>query len=277
MDISCDELLELRRNAYIACTNLYMEKNNVVGIFGDGVSVSGDHALPLALIYGCGLVPVPIEGVDAEVFKFGNSIDTDDLCDVIKSTLIYLTTDKCPLLYSSRMYVCTNYCYDFCRQLKHATTKPIFFFDVTKKNSSDQKMQEHNLLKELCSIYHCEYSEEKKQAAEEKLCRIEKILERLENYSDLGSDILFLLRYYTPYITDLNERAAFFTKLEIETNCTEEKKERPIIRSLCPRGNYRKILAQYDSEHVLIRRAFSNCAVGYDNCILSRNTKNYGY
>lgn len=274
MGIDCEALLDLRRNAYVECTNLYLEKNNVLGVFADAVSLSGDVSLPLAEIYACGVVPIPIEGIDSAIFEYGSE---EDVCDVIKSTLIYLKTDKCPLLYSSKMYVISNNCYAFLQSIKNASSKKIFSFDVTKKNSSDKKVQVEKMISCLCENYSCKYSETAKNEAEEKLNFIEKVLQSLEDYSALTSEELFLLRYFTPYITDLNARVEFFKKLERETSFNSEKRKRKIIRSLCPRGTYKKILERHASDDVVIHRAFSHCDTGYENCPLSKDTENFSY
>lgn len=274
MIIDCEKLLDLRRNAYVECSNLFIEKNNVLGIFGDGIFNSINTNIPLAEIYACGLVPIPIEGIDSAIFEFG---DEKDFCDVIRSTLIYLKTDKCPLLFSSRMFVVTNSCYDFLYAIKNTSEKKVFSFDVTKKNLNDQKTQIERLILELCDVYQVSFSDDLKIKAEKKLNYIESVLQKLENYSNLKTEELFLLRYFTPYMTNLDERVKLFENLETQINFASEKKSRRVLRALCPRGNYKSILKHFGGDDVMIKRAFSKCEIGYEKCILSKGTLKYGY
>ena len=90
---------ELRREAYIDATLRMQANDNIIGVFGSAYSEAQSPVIDEAIIYGCGLVPVPIVGVDAFIFKHGDY----PACDAIKSTMVYLTTQKCPLLYSSKM------------------------------------------------------------------------------------------------------------------------------------------------------------------------------
>ena len=110
IDISFLE--NLRREAYVEAAENYLSSANVIGIFGED--------LPLDILYAYGLLPVPCEGTDSAIFKFG---DMENICDVIRSSVIYLKTDKCPILFSCSMYLIENTCTVFFNKLKENTDK----------------------------------------------------------------------------------------------------------------------------------------------------------
>ena len=60
-------------------------------------------------------------GLDSHIFSFGEY----DGCDLVKSTIIYLKTEKCPLLFSAKMYVVEDFCDHFIESLQGETEKPI--------------------------------------------------------------------------------------------------------------------------------------------------------
>ena len=257
MSIDKDFLIELRRNAYVECTENYLSTNTVVGIFGDG--------LPEELFYACGTVPVPIEGVDSHIFKFGKEGEWDNFCSVIKSTLIYLTTQKCPILYSCRMYVLEDFCYNFTTTLKAKTEKPVLIYK-----------DDESLIQTLCKVYGTHYNEDLRQRAKCDLEYIRNVLEKLTFYSDISTEELFLLEFYSKYMINLSERKKYFEVLEKEVSFYEEKRDRNKIFSLCPRGNYKSICVDENIINRRILRVFRNADYGYSNCIfLSKNKKNY--
>ena len=255
MIIDKDFLVELRRNAYVECTENYLSTNTIVGIFGDD--------LPEELFYACGTVPIPIEGVDSHIFKFGKDGEWAGLCDVIKSTLIYLTTQKCPILYSCKMYVLENVCVNFTNALKANTEKPVLVYD-----------EEDCLIKTLCEVYGTHYDESLRQSAKCDLDYIKNILEKLTYYSSLSTEELFLLEFYSKYMTSLSDRKKYFEALERMISFNKEKNEVKEILSLCPRGNYKSICE--GAPNTRITRVFDVADYGYANCIYACNKeKNY--
>lgn len=255
--IDKDFLVEARRNAYIECTENYLSSNTVVGLFGDD--------LPEELFYACGLIPVPIEGVDPHIFKFGKEEEGEGFCDVIKSTLIYLTTQKCPILYSCKMYVLEDFCKNFSNILKANTEKPVLIYKT-----------ENELIKTLCQVYGTQYNEETRQKAKQDLDYIKSVLEKLAYHSDIEAEELFLLKFYSKYMTNLSERRKYFETIEKEVNFIKEKNERKEVFCLCPRGNYKYICEDANLKNTKITRVFQNADYGYKNCIFEcKKEKNY--
>ena len=257
MQIDKDFLVDLRRNAYVECTDNYLSSNTVVGIFGDG--------LPEELFYACGVVPIPIEGVDSHIFKFGKEGEGDGFCSVIKSTLIYLTTQKCPILYSCKMYVLEDVCANFTNALKSNTEKPILVYKC-----------ETELIQTLLEVYGTHYDEASRQNAKNDLDYIRSVLEKLTYYSSLSTEELFLLEFYSKYMTCLSDRKKYFEALEKKVSFHKEKNNIKKTLSLCPRGNYKSICDE--APKTRITRVFDNAEYGYTNCIFEckkeRNYKN---
>ena len=116
---------DLRREAYVDATLRMQADDNIVGVFGSAYSEAQSPVIDEALIYSCGLVPVPIVGVDAFIFKHGDY----PACDAIKSTMVYLTTQKCPLLYSSKMYVLDGCCPAVETAFRQCTQKTVHIYN----------------------------------------------------------------------------------------------------------------------------------------------------
>ena len=255
MQIDKDFLVDLRRNAYVECTENYLSSNTVAGIFGDG--------LPEELFYACGVVPIPIEGVDSHIFKFGKEGEGDGFCSVIKSTLIYLTTQKCPILYSCKMYVLEDVCANFTNALKSNTEKPILVYKC-----------ETELIQTLLEVYGTHYDEASRQNAKNDLDYIKSVLEKLTYYSALSTEELFLLEFYSKYMTCLSDRKKYFEALEKEVSFHKEKNNIKKTLSLCPRGNYKSICDE--APKTRITRVFDNAEYGYTNCIFEcKKERNY--
>ena len=255
--IDKDFLIELRRNAYIECTENFLESNTVVGIFGD--------RLPEHVFYACGVVPVPIEGVDSHIFKFGKENEGEGFCDVIKSTLIYLTTQKCPILYSCKMYVLENACNSFIEVLKANTKKPVAVY----KNDEE-------LLQILCNVYGTNYNETIKENAKTDLDYIKNILTKIKYYSDISTEELFLLEFYSKYMMDLKMRRKYFEQLEKTINFSITKREIKKLPCICPRGNYKAVCREIKDSNTIIERMCDGTKMadyGYANCIFDCTKK----
>ena len=252
-------LIEARRNAYIECTENYLSSNTIVGVFGDDI--------PLELFYACGTVPVPMEGVDPHIFKFGKVGEWQDTCDVIKSTLIYLTTQKCPILYSCKMYVLQNNCQRFIDAIKANTEKPVLVYN-----------DEAQLINELCKVYGTSYNESLMKEARVDLAYIQTVLQKIKYCAALTCEEVFLLEFYSKYITSLKMRRAYF---EIDKNLIANTDECQIeeVPAFCPRGNYEKICQdlslrnldpchckQAKVRHLRLKRVWEDATYGYVNC-----------
>lgn len=250
-----DFLLEMRRNAYVECTENYLESNTVVGMFGD--------CLPEEVFYACGTVPVPIEGVDSHIFKFGKAGEWDNTCDVIKSTLIYLTTEKCPILYSCKMYVLQPSCNAFIDAIKANTEKPVLVYT-----------DEASLIQTLCHVYGTSYSEEARSEAKADLDYIKTVLEKIKYYSTIDCETYFLLEFYSKYMTSLKMRRAYFESIEKEISFTSERHNVKELGVICPRGNYRGICLDIEEGEcrgdrlamTRLKRVWKTATYGYVAC-----------
>ncbi len=256
-------LVDARRNAYIECTENYLSSNTIVGVFGD--------EMPLEVFYACGTVPVPMEGVDSHIFKFGKEGEWEDVCDVIKSTLIYLTTQKCPILYSCKMYVMQNTCQKFIEAIKANTEKLVLVYD-----------DEETLIAELCKVYGTSYNEIIRQEARADLDYINGILQKTKRTSLLTCEDFFLLEFYSKYMINLKMRREYFEELEkklASTNVKMQECEMEEVRAFCPRGNYSRICQDLDTFSLnsgtpktanvpipRIKRVWDKAIYGYANC-----------
>lgn len=256
IDISFLE--NLRREAYVEAAENYLSSSNVIGIFGEN--------LPLDILYGYGLLPVPCEGTDSAIFKFGN---VENVCDVIKSSVIYLKTDKCPILFSCNMFLIENTCVDFFNKLKENTDKKVLLY---KSNSE--------LKKTLQEVYCKSFDKVKYKRAKENLNYIEDILKKIDEYSTVSTEAAFLLRYYTPFILDIEKRREYFDTVCCKIKFKTEKNEIKKIIAVCPRGSYKTILkkikklssiALKENEVIRIYRSWNNADYGYKNCPYNYN------
>ena len=246
-------LENLRREAYVEAAENYLSSSNVIGIFGEN--------LPLEILYAYGLLPVPCEGTDSAIFEFG---DMENVCDVIKSSVIYLKTDKCPILFSCSMYLIENICIDFFQKLKENTDKKVLLY----KDRSD-------LEKNLQEVYGKKFDDLKYRKAKETLAYIENVLKKIDEYSSLSAEEAFLLRYYTPYILDLEKRKKYFDDVCKTIKFKTEKNILQKIIALCPRGSYKTILKEVKKEAYInpkenrvirLCRGWSNADYGYKYC-----------
>lgn len=255
--IDTDFLIELRRNAYIECTENYLSTDTVAGIFGD--------ELPEELFYACGVTPVPIEGVDAHIFKFAKENEAAGFCDVIKSTLIYLITQKCPILYSCKMYVLQNTCTRFIGALKANTEKTVYVYT-----------DEEELVRTLCALYGTQYDETLRQNAKADLDYIKNVLTKIKYYSDVSAQEFFLLEFYSKYMTDLDKRRKYFERLEENIAFKKERLKVTEVSALCPRGNYKSVCAEIPSPLTRITRVWKGADYGYAHCMFAYK-KETGY
>ena len=188
---------ELRREAYVDTAIRMQAEDNIAGIFGSAYSEAKSPVIDEALIYGCGLIPVPVAGVDAFIFKYGDYPG----CDAIKSTMVYLTTQKCPLLYSSKMYVLDGCCPAAETAFRHCTQKPVHVY----KDAETLKAV-------LQKVYGREYSAVRYQRAQEDFAALNSVLQRLEQSVLSGNDF-GMLAFYSRFIFELEERIAFLARV----------------------------------------------------------------
>jgi len=188
---------DLRREAYVDAALRMQADDTIVGIFGSAYSESCSPIIDEALIYGFGLVPVPIVGVDSFIFKHGDY----PACDAIKSTMVYLTTQKCPLLYSSKMYVLDGCCPAVEAAFKQCTQKPVYVY-----GNSD------GLTQVLLQVYGREYSPARYEKAQAAFTRLNSLLQQLE-HSTLSGNEFGMLAFYSRFIFELEQRIMFLERV----------------------------------------------------------------
>ena len=188
---------DLRREAYVDAAIRMQTDDNIVGVFGSAYSQAQSPIIDEALIYGCALVPVPVVGVDAFIFKHGDYPG----CDAIKSTMVYLTTQKCPLLYSSKMYVLDGGCPAVEAAFRQCTQKPVHVY----KDADALKST-------LEQVYGRDYSAVRYQKAQAAFATLDGLLQRLEQSALSGNDF-GMLAFYSRFIFELEQRIAFLTRV----------------------------------------------------------------
>ena len=223
---------DLRREAYVDATLRMQADDNIVGVFGSAYSEAQSPVIDEALIYGCGLVPVPIVGVDAFIFKHGDY----PACDVIKSTMVYLTTKKCPLLYSSKMYVLDGCCPAVETAFRHCTQKLVHIYNDAA-----------TLKTVLQQVYGCEYSATRYQESKSAFLALNRLLQQLEQSALSGNDF-GVLAFYSRFIFKLEERIAFlarvcelFSSAATWEHSSHSPEKREPVSIHCPDGIIQKI------------------------------------
>lgn len=192
-----DYIPDIRREAYVDATLRMQREDNIVGLFGSVYSEAQSPIIDEALIYSCGLIPVPIIGVDALIFEHGDY----SACDVIKSTMIYLTTQKCPLLYSSKMYVLDGTCSAVESAFRHCTGKPVLVYHEAETCKSV-----------LQQVYGRGFSAARYQKVQTAFATLNSLLQQLA-HSTLSGNVLGMLAFYSRFIFELEERIAFLAQI----------------------------------------------------------------
>jgi len=188
---------DLRRDAYVDAALRMQANDNIVGVFGSAYAEAHSPVIDEAVIYACELVPVPIVGVDAFIFQHGDY----PACDALKSTMVYLTTQKCPLLYSSKMYVLDGCCPAVEAAFRQCTQKPVHVYE-----------RAGGLKTVLQHVYGKTYSAARYEQAQTAFVKLNALLQRLEQSGLSGNDV-GVLAFYSRFIFELEERVAFLTRV----------------------------------------------------------------
>ncbi|MGP1455643.1 MAG: hypothetical protein ACTTJ7_07800 [Treponema sp.] len=188
---------DLRREAYVDAALRMQADDNIVGVFGSAYTEAHSPIIDEAVIYACALVPVPIIGVDAFIFQYGDY----PACDVLKSTMVYLTTQKCPLLYSSKMYVLDGCCPAAAAAFRQCTQKPVHVYEHAG-----------GLKAVLQHVYGRPYSSVRYEQARIAFGKLHALLLQLEQ-SELSGNDVGVLAFYSRFIFELEERIAFLTRV----------------------------------------------------------------
>lgn len=207
-----EDLKDLRRLSFVTAIETKMSTDNLASYFGD---------VDIALLYGFGIKPLPLEGLDSYIFEYG----FHEGCDQVRSTLVYLKTEKCPILYSSKFYVLDDYCHVLKEELKKATEKDVVnHFDL------------HSYLND-----RYEFSEELFEEAKADLMEIDSLYEKIKETS-IGGYELFLLKFYSRYIIDLNKRIQLYKNVlnlystEFKDANNTHSQKRYEVYAICPGG-----------------------------------------
>lgn len=237
-----EDLLDLRREAFVNCLMDMTEDDNIIGVFGNNFNES--------LLYGYGLKPIPIVGIDPYIFNFGDY----NSCDPVKSTIIYLKTEKCPLLYSSKMYLLDGSCKVMENALKENTEKLVYIYKSDK-----------DLGNTIENVYNRNFYKEKYNDAKSCFKDIENLL--LEIYkSDIPSKELFMVKFFTKYIMDLENRKNFLEGIvkNLTYNLNFERKK---VKVVCPGGGYEDLDSMLIGEEYEIVDSRNDLDFSYNKCI----------
>lgn len=245
---SFDDLPDLRRQAYVDCIMRKSRQDDIVGGFGENINAP--------LIYAYGLYLVPIEGIDGYVFKYGDY----DSCQLIKSTVVYLKTEKCPLQFSSNIYIVEDFCPVFIKALEDELEKPMYVY----KN-------EDGLKKKLEEVFNKKYSKEKHNEAIAKFEIINKLLDKLST-SDLSNKEYFEIKFFSRYLIDLDERIAFL-KEAIEKTSFSNLGKREKVPVLCPGGIYEQIFSHLDNKRYDLVPTMKNPRFSCSGCFVEETIK----
>lgn len=242
-----NELLELRKTAFVDCIMKKMEKDNIVGVFGENIDEG--------LLYGYDLIPIPIIGLDSYIFDYGYT----EGCDPIRSTMVYLETEKCPLLFSSKMYILDGSCPKIEEEFLRRTEKTVYKYNSKKDLDSLIKKE-----------YGSEFSKKRFNEAEKYLKEIKSILEEVEE-SDFPSKEFFLLSFYTKYIIDLKKRKEFIERVVEKFSFKKADKRKEII-AMCPGGIINNINSNLEENHYKIVQNNKNADITCCRCIYNAPT-----
>ncbi|MDD6920264.1 MAG: hypothetical protein PUI85_03535 [Eubacteriales bacterium] len=242
VDFSCME--ELRRQAFVDCMMLKSEYDNVLGYFGN-FGTLGHLDEDFAYFYSCGIKPIPIEGVDKFIFKYG---DKDKrYCDIVNSTKIYLNTEKCPLLFSSKIYIVNQRCIRMKEMLAENSKKPVYFMPSYEE-----------ILNILQENYDTKFDNKLFEDAKRQIANINALFGEIRKTYITGKE-LFELEFFSRYIVNLDDRATFLKKcLDIlllsDLDCVN--KERIKIQCCCLAGAYKLLDACMKSKNYYVVDGF---------------------
>ncbi len=198
-----EEILELRRNAFVETILGLEQEKYIIGYVGKTV--------PKEIFYGFSLIPLPLDGVDKYILEYSKE---NDLCSIIDSTLTYATTKKCPLIYNAKLIIVDNSCPLLAKILKENLKEKIYIYN---ENLNDLK----NIVK---NTFNRDFSEEKFLDAVE---ISKKISENLENLAKTNIELRFLyeVEFYTQFIFDLNEKLKIIEEVLSHYEITNAKRK----------------------------------------------------
>ncbi len=199
-----EEILELRRNAFIETIMGLDNEKYIIGYLGKSV--------PKEIFYGFDIVPLPLDGVDRYILNYSNE---KNICSIVNSTLTYALTKKCPLIYNAKLLVVDNSCPLLLKTMKDNLKDKIYFYDGNIQNLK-------NIVKE---IYNLEFSESKFLNAVEISKDISSKLERLSK-TDIDSRFLYEVEFYTQFIFSLEDKITMIDRVLSNYNDVDKKRRK---------------------------------------------------
>ena len=140
-----EEILELRRNAFIETIMGLDNERYIIGYLGKTV--------PKEIFYGFDLVPLPLDGVDRYILNYSNE---KNLCSIVNSTLTYALTKKCPLIYNAKLLVVDNSCPLLLKTMKEKLKDKIYFYDGNVEKLKNRVVEVYN----SCLLYTSDAADE---------------------------------------------------------------------------------------------------------------------
>ena len=187
--MNIEDLENLRREAYVKAVIRQSECDDVIGYIGMNI--------PVEIFYECGLMAIPVYGIDEEILQFSQEKEKN-LCPLIDATVTYAKTDKCPLIHSSKLIVVEDYCRIFTRELEKLTHKQIYIYNG---NIDELKMK-------LYEVYGRRITKDSR----EELQKISESIKNLKHKFNLTDFQGFVIEYFINFL-DLSERINFLDEL----------------------------------------------------------------
>ena len=246
--LNFNEICNLRRDAFVDVLTRSSLGEKILGIFANSYDEVEIRAY--------GLIPIPLQGLDSGIFKFGSHPG----CDLIKSTLVYLKTDKCPILHSTIAYVFDKTCMKIHEEFKPHTDKPIYISGLSQMTFS-----------EFCKGIAGQYSLELANGAKKILGEIKNIQKELEKTVISGVNLMHL-DFYSKFILDLDKRLEFFQKIQAYPY-EKINKTRYEVKAICPWAIGFEIEKLISQDHYKIVVADDHAEFGLDKCIKDSVTR----
>ncbi|WP_313962078.1 2-hydroxyacyl-CoA dehydratase family protein [uncultured Parvimonas sp.] len=199
-----EEILELRRNAFIETIMGLDNERYIIGYLGKTV--------PKEIFYGFDLVPLPLDGVDRYILNYSNE---KNLCSIVNSTLTYALTKKCPLIYNAKLLVVDNSCPLLLKTMKEKLKDKIYFYDGNVEKLKNRVVE----------VYNIDFFENKFLNAVELTKIISSKLEKLSK-TDIDSRFLYEVEFYTQFIFSLEDKITMIDRVLSNYNDVDKKRQK---------------------------------------------------
>ena len=199
-----EEILELRRNAFIETIMGLDNERYIIGYLGKTV--------PKEIFYGFDLVPLPLDGVDRYILNYSNE---KNLCSIFNSTLTYALTKKCPLIYNAKLLVVDNSCPLLLKTMKEKLKDKICFYDGNVEKLKNRVVE----------VYNRDFFENKFLNAVELSKIISSKLEKLSK-TDIDSRFLYEVEFYTQFIFSLEDKITMIDRVLSNYKVVDKKRQK---------------------------------------------------